>query len=350
MIYVISKSTFGDYGVRDIQCNANWTSCPYSNYARIPDNLVEGILATKGYCNITLNSDGTEVKSFTAKTIPSVPQECCGENAVFSVNGAKANGQGEIRLPRNLLDNSDFSNPVNQRGQTEYYGTTGYSIDRWRAVANIRLTVKNGYVSAKNEGTGYNGFTQYFDTATAPKQGDVYTAACRLHDGTVFCGATTITSAEYNTAFRMDSGTTARFYGPTNRLIFMLAPGDQLDIEWVAVYKGEFTAETLPDYRPKGYVAELAECQRYFRIVQNGNGYAGNSAYIFFPFEFRVTPTATVVSLGSIRTDGSNVTPTEVTAVDQYIGSIRLTFAGTYPSSAQPANLFNANIQLSADL
>lgn len=79
MIYVISKSTFGSYNVRDIQCNANWDCCPYSEYALIPDNLVDGILETKGYCDITLNSDGTAVASYTARAIPSVPKECCIE-------------------------------------------------------------------------------------------------------------------------------------------------------------------------------------------------------------------------------------------------------------------------------
>lgn len=75
MIYVISKATFGDCNVRDIQCNANWCSCPYSDYALIPDNLVDGILATCGYCDITLNSDGTEVVSFVAREKPPTTAE-----------------------------------------------------------------------------------------------------------------------------------------------------------------------------------------------------------------------------------------------------------------------------------
>jgi hypothetical protein len=259
--------------------------------------------------------------------------------------------QARKASPHNILDNSDFSHPVNQRGQTEYYGTTGYTIDRWRATSVLRVTVNDGYVSIKNESTGYYSLTQYFDPNIFQfKQGEVYTAACKLHDGTILCGSVAITASEYDRAFRMDSGTTARFYGSTNRFILMFAPGDAVDFEWVAIYKGEYTADTLPEYHPKGYGAELAECQRYFRVVQNGNGYAGNNAYIFFPFEFRVVPTATVVSLGTIRTDGSSVTPTGVTAVNQYQGSVRLTMSGTYPSSNQPANLYNANIQLSADL
>ena len=98
MIYVISKSTFGSYNVRDIQCNANWYCCPYPDYALIPDNLIDGILATKGYCDITLNSEGTEVTGFTARTIPSVPKECCGDNTVLSVNNVKAGTNGDVVL------------------------------------------------------------------------------------------------------------------------------------------------------------------------------------------------------------------------------------------------------------
>lgn len=98
MIYVISKSTFGDYHVRDIQYNANWDCCPYFDYALIPDNLVDGILATQGYCDITLNSDGTIVESFVARSIPSVPEECQGVNTVLSVNGVNANADGEVTL------------------------------------------------------------------------------------------------------------------------------------------------------------------------------------------------------------------------------------------------------------
>ena len=99
MMYIISKSTCGSYNVRDIQCNVNWTSCPYEeDYAVIPDDLVDGILATQGYCDITLNSAGTSVVAFTARSIPSVPEECCGTNTVLSVNGVKADANGNVAL------------------------------------------------------------------------------------------------------------------------------------------------------------------------------------------------------------------------------------------------------------
>lgn len=73
MIYVISKDTCGEYAVHDIQTNSCWCSCVLEGYALIPDELVSGILATKGYCDITLNDEGTEVVSYTAREIPQVP-------------------------------------------------------------------------------------------------------------------------------------------------------------------------------------------------------------------------------------------------------------------------------------
>lgn len=72
---VISKATFGEYAVHDIQTNSTWSSNPYGeDYAVVPDDLVEGILATRGFCDIELNEDGTEVVSFTALEIPEIPE------------------------------------------------------------------------------------------------------------------------------------------------------------------------------------------------------------------------------------------------------------------------------------
>lgn len=63
---VISKQTYGNEAVRDIQTNSSWISNPYDNYAIVPDNMVQDILKTSGFCDIQLNEDGTEIISFTA--------------------------------------------------------------------------------------------------------------------------------------------------------------------------------------------------------------------------------------------------------------------------------------------
>lgn len=72
---VVSVETFGEYAVHDIQTNTAWASNPYeTGYAVVPDEMVEGIMETRGFCDITLNEDGTEVISFTAREIPVIPE------------------------------------------------------------------------------------------------------------------------------------------------------------------------------------------------------------------------------------------------------------------------------------
>lgn len=70
---VISKGTFGQYDVRDIQANASWSANPYGEeYAIVPDGMIAAIMETRGFCDIELNEDGTEVVSFTALPIPEI--------------------------------------------------------------------------------------------------------------------------------------------------------------------------------------------------------------------------------------------------------------------------------------
>ena len=72
---VISVETFGEYSVHDIQTNSAWTYNPYGKgYAIVPDEMVETMMKTRGFCDIKLNEDGTEVISFTAKEIPEIPE------------------------------------------------------------------------------------------------------------------------------------------------------------------------------------------------------------------------------------------------------------------------------------
>ena len=53
---VISKNTFGEYAVRDIQTNSAWSANPYGeDYAVVPDDMVLAIQETRGFCDIILN-------------------------------------------------------------------------------------------------------------------------------------------------------------------------------------------------------------------------------------------------------------------------------------------------------
>lgn len=73
---VISKSVYGEYAVHDIQTNSSWGSNPYpEEYAVVPDEMVQDILSTLGFCDIVLNEDETEVVGFTPLEIPEIPTE-----------------------------------------------------------------------------------------------------------------------------------------------------------------------------------------------------------------------------------------------------------------------------------
>lgn len=138
--------------------------------------------------------------------------------------------------PRNLLDNSDFTNLVAQAGIGGNHGAVAYAADRWildsgtvSYEAGVGLTL-NGTIRQKLEflPTGETGaFVGMASGAASISYAD---------------GAVTITS----------SGGV---------------------IKCAALYEGEYTAETLPPYVPKGYAAEMAECQRYYVKIKSGTNF-----------------------------------------------------------------------------
>lgn len=71
---VISKEA-NENGWHDLQKNSAWSCNPYGDtFAVVPDDMVEVIWETCGYCDIVLNDDGTEVVSFTVREIPVLPE------------------------------------------------------------------------------------------------------------------------------------------------------------------------------------------------------------------------------------------------------------------------------------
>lgn len=73
---VISKATSGEYNIRDIQDNSSWSTNPYPNdYVVVPDEMVEAINETRGFVDIVLNEEGTELLSFNPREIPEIKEE-----------------------------------------------------------------------------------------------------------------------------------------------------------------------------------------------------------------------------------------------------------------------------------
>ena len=168
--------------------------------------------------------------------------------------------------PRNLLDNSDFTNPVNQRGYISGANIAAYSycIDRWRDQSGIGSTF-----SFDNSGALINGAISQNVDSKMILSGRTYTFAVIFADNSVLCVSGVVTT-------NVNSWTSFAVANDGNVRIRILAEHPEaikLQVEDVeskrikaaTLYEGEYTAETLPPYLTKGYYAELYECQRYFQ-------------------------------------------------------------------------------------
>ena len=193
-------------------------------------------------------------------------------------NGVKTALQG--RAAHNLLDNSDFTNPVNQRGQTSYT-SNGHTIDRWRDTSNSTTIITQSGLTLQNNSTSSNAYWRQRIPANALTNGKTYTMAININ-GNVFCGAAIV-----------DSSNTATFYGANGLYLactgytspsywtiqIAVSAGKSFSgVRWAALYEGSYDANTLPAYQPKGYAAELAECMRYYQQYNtNGMSAVGDS-------------------------------------------------------------------------
>lgn len=182
-----------------------------------------------------------------------------------AANMGFVNQQVRKAAPRNLLDNSDFRNPVNHRGLTSYIGD-GYTIDRWASLnTNNIITVLDGGIRFQTTGAGV--FRQSLDVGNK-YVGKKLTLAMKTIDGTIHCCSGTMVDAVDATfvARSATEGIRVELYGMNNSVMvqFFDTDGD-VTIEWATLYEGEYTLDTLPEYQSKGYGAELAECQRYLQ-------------------------------------------------------------------------------------
>ena len=184
-----------------------------------------------------------------------------------ALNAATFNALHRALTARNLLDNSNFRAPINQRGGDAYVGPC-YSIDRWK-LANLDLYVNDGsiYLTCDSSASARNGFSQILAPEKTPAPGTMVTVAYGYNDNIVLCGSVAIPEAGYayigstsDVGFRIlhDSGMV--------QVSLMIPPGDRRTIHWMAVYEGEFTRDTMPEYRAKDFSAELMECMRYYQI------------------------------------------------------------------------------------
>ena len=271
----------------------------------------------------------------------------------------------------NLLDNSDFVHPVAQAGVNGAHGATGYAVDRWNRTSGATVSQAADGLKIVSDKTNWTAGIQqrieakrFADVMTFAVRG-VFPVACRLF---VYIGSGT---TNFGTAY---------FQGDAaeRTLVLKLTKPDGLTgdevvnvyispdtgstgtaavVRWAALYEGEYTAETLPPYMPKGYAAELAECLRYYRKIKADNetfaGYAARGvAYAFIPLQtMRIKPSL-VPSGKFYYTLGNTQRTTTATAtahsanVNRAIIKCAITETGILTGTISP----QGDIDISADL
>ncbi len=296
------------------------------------------------------------------------PQGAQGPQGDTGVTGAKGDTGACVY---NLLDNSDFVHPVAQAGVNGAHGATGYAVDRWMRTSGAMVSQAADGLKIVSDKTSWTAGIQqrieakrFADVMTFAVRG-VFPVACRLF---VYIGSGT---TNFGTAY---------FQGDAaeRTLVLKLTKPDGLTgdevvnvyispdtgstgtaavVRWAALYEGEYTAETLPPYVPKGYAAELAECLRYYRKIKADNetfaGYAARGvAYAFIPLQtMRIKPSL-VPSGKFYYTLGDTQRTTTATAtahsanVNRAIIKCAITETGILTGTISP----QGDIDISADL
>lgn len=271
--------------------------------------------------------------------------------------------------PRNLLDNSNFAVPVNQRGATTYTGETlddfVYSIDRWVIEGTATIITPESAKTLQDYAKyiEVNGSLVQIFSAGISEVGDSLTFAACDTDGNIYCVSAATETYElvvdenerigFIPLFALDDADKGKFNGFT-----FLFSGRW---RWAALYSGTYTADTLPTYVPKGYTAELTECLRYY-VDLGTTQFGAMTMYTFysntvrFPLPMRITPTITISNpvtgtTGTIGGWGSSATYEDIgsncIAVNATPSYVTL---DSYSGALQAGNVYIARIVASADL
>lgn len=170
------------------------------------------------------------------------------ENGIIAGQGVK-----------NLLINSNFKDPINSSGKTSW-SSSGITIDKWRAdsAATVNLTSSGMTIDATSVA---GNFQQDIDnlpngtyTFAALVNNVIRTIAFTNNNGTI----TTVdnSNASFGGSGSINAGKgSSAYYVQINN-----AQGHTNTIAWAALYEGNYTADTLPNYVPKDKHVEMLNC------------------------------------------------------------------------------------------
>lgn len=269
----------------------------------------------------------------------------------------------------NLLDNSNFTNPVNQRDGTSYSASTGnaaYAIDRWR-IEGATYTVATHTLS----GTSYTNracrMAQFIEmvqyglnigddmTFSIMANGTKHSATAKILDRDQYSSFENVPSAYSCDDFDIVLCTGL---SKPSILSFTICPKKALVLEWAKLEKGSVATP----YVHKSYGAELSACQRYFYYLDATKWYAcyqitgwGLIIPIDLPVPMRAQPTANTVGEVKVFTPSGWVNATSVSTNQFNRDKARINIVLTMPSGSMDSYEGRAMVatgieSLSADL
>lgn len=257
-----------------------------------------------------------------------------------------------------LLDNGWFVAPVNQRVAST---TTqwAYCLDRWIArISGMTLSATNDGLTITSSKSGNRFIYQKLAQGKALSGKTVTLAVCDSNNNiaVVSCVLPTTNATSWTnisgdkTAGDMfvnitDIGNGSDY--PYIVSIGIYGSASSVTIRWAALYEGAYTADTLPDYVPRGYAAELAECQRYYKEIAVLAMFSKAGTNIFAcscPINMRITPTMTPIKFSPYGSnDITDMTNCAVYGDEKYIFYARLSTCTGY-------TVGGLIVQLDADL
>ena len=210
----------------------------------------------------------------------------------------------------NLLINSDFRNPINQRGLTTYTGSAKnvYAIDRWYLNATDSgrtLEVLDGYIKYTNPNATYQGFLlQRFDVAL-PEDYYTITVNVKSVSGDVWVGdlledGSGGTIWGNSVSFKLQAGiNTFTVHSACLGVYLQASIESNIELYWIKLELGKLSTPFVP----KSYYEEMLLCTKYYRtfIGVIGSVSVLDSTYAFLPIEIGGMRTSPIVGY----TDGT---------------------------------------------
>lgn len=221
----------------------------------------------------------------------------------------------------NLLINSDFRNPVNQRGQTiltvdDNQWTKVYFIDRWYAQHGATVELLDGCIKASASTTTTSGyFCQVFESALPS---DTYTATINVKSVSGTANVY-LKSGDNPPGMHLTEGINViTATAPLKSIEFQILPGSIVEIYWVKLEQGSIATPFIS----RLYEEDLLICRRYYRKYWTSmllpqfyeNQYCG----FVFDTPMRGDPTVKTFSILSTSNNSSIGANVEVTAQGVY--------------------------------